>query len=276
MKTTAGSCTLGASAAQMWVVLCQLPCISSIRLTYQIRTIHRDPWAGVFVSVWYPARPDNCSEQHAVMSSLGQWLGWMKHNTGTVITSICVLLCFFYSTRHTTVGWHVTYCKVLYWAWTVILLDLVHDTWFYWTHRFLHWKPVYKHIHHMHHRYVSNLSPDWQNEYCFYDEDVAIVHHNFDYWIWFRSRAPSAFTGYSFHVIEALIVFANEILVCFMFPIHMGVHRLYHIATTIIHEGRKYCMSSNQTPAHLVLVQCDCWICWVTLWFVQGVMLAMR
>lgn len=92
---------------------------------------------------------------------------------------------------------------VLYLCLTIALLDILHDTWFYFTHRMLHWRPLYKHIHYIHH----------------------------------RTRAPSAFTGYSFHVLEAVIVFANEILVCFMFPIHIGLHRLYHIATTIIHEG---------------------------------------
>ena len=49
---------------------------------------------------------------------------------------------------------------------------------------------------------------------------------------------PTPFTGYSFHVVEALIVFANEVLVCFLFPIHMGLHRWYHmLTTTLIHMG---------------------------------------
>lgn len=48
---------------------------------------------------------------------------------------------------------------------------------------------------------------------------------------------PTAFTGYSFHVVEAVIVFANEIIVCFLFPIHIGVHRVYHMFTTVIHNG---------------------------------------
>jgi lathosterol oxidase len=85
----------------------------------------------------------------------------------------------------------------------VVLLDYLHDAWFYITHRFLHWKPVYKQIHYIHHRSVQ----------------------------------PSAFTGYSFHIVEAVIVFLNEILVCWLFPIHMGLHRVYHLFTTIIHEG---------------------------------------
>jgi hypothetical protein len=52
-----------------------------------------------------------------------------------------------------------------------------------------------------------------------------------------RSRAPSPFTGYSFHVAEAALVFANEILVCWAFPLHLGVHRVYHLLTTAIHQG---------------------------------------
>jgi hypothetical protein len=48
---------------------------------------------------------------------------------------------------------------------------------------------------------------------------------------------PTAFTGYSFHVAEALLVFANEVIVTFLLPIHRGLHRGYHLFTTIIHEG---------------------------------------
>ena len=47
---------------------------------------------------------------------------------------------------------------------------------------------------------------------------------------------PTAFTGYSFHVLEAIIVFFNEILVCFFLPIHTRVHRYYHMYTTVIHQ----------------------------------------
>eukprot|EP01025_Chloroclados_australasicus_P053070 TRINITY_DN6208_c1_g3_i1.p1 TRINITY_DN6208_c1_g3~~TRINITY_DN6208_c1_g3_i1.p1 ORF type:complete len:319 (-),score=15.95 TRINITY_DN6208_c1_g3_i1:391-1299(-) len=86
---------------------------------------------------------------------------------------------------------------------TIITLDYLHDTWFYWTHRLLHLGWMYKHVHHVHH----------------------------------QSTSPTAFTGYSFHVLEAVIVFANEIIVCFLFPIHLKVHRIYHIWTTCIHMG---------------------------------------
>lgn len=32
-------------------------------------------------------------------------------------------------------------------------------------------------------------------------------------------------------------MFANEVLVCYLLPIHVGLHRAYHLFTTIIHEG---------------------------------------
>ncbi len=38
-------------------------------------------------------------------------------------------------------------------------------------------------------------------------------------------------------MLEAVVVFANEILVCFLFPIHAGAHRVYHLFTTVIHNG---------------------------------------
>ncbi|GFH29332.1 fatty acid hydroxylase domain-containing protein, partial [Haematococcus lacustris] len=51
------------------------------------------------------------------------------------------------------------------------------------------------------------------------------------------STVPSAFTGYSFHVLEAALVFANEVLVVWLLPLHLGLHRLYHLVTTIVHLG---------------------------------------
>jgi hypothetical protein len=39
----------------------------------------------------------------------------------------------------------------------VCFLDYLHDTWFYWTHRLLHWRPLYKWVHFEHHRCVWGL-----------------------------------------------------------------------------------------------------------------------
>ncbi len=34
---------------------------------------------------------------------------------------------------------------------SVVALDYLHDAWFYWTHRLLHWRPLYVHVHALHH-----------------------------------------------------------------------------------------------------------------------------
>ena len=42
--------------------------------------------------------------------------------------------------------------QAAYMALTVVVLDYLHDAWFYWTHRLLHWRPLYAHVHAIHHR----------------------------------------------------------------------------------------------------------------------------
>mmetsp|Transcript_3610 Transcript_3610/g.9035 ORF Transcript_3610/g.9035 Transcript_3610/m.9035 type:complete len:243 (-) Transcript_3610:305-1033(-) len=87
---------------------------------------------------------------------------------------------------------------------TIVALDYLHDTWFYFTHLWMHkWRWLYSHVHYLHH----------------------------------QSKVPTAFSGYSLHVAEAALVFFDEIIVCFLFPIHVNVHRLYHLYTTLIHIG---------------------------------------
>jgi hypothetical protein len=44
--------------------------------------------------------------------------------------------------------------QVGYMAACVLLLDVLHDAWFYWTHRLLHWRPLYRAVHWEHHRCV--------------------------------------------------------------------------------------------------------------------------
>lgn len=41
---------------------------------------------------------------------------------------------------------------------TIVALDYLHDAWFYWTHRLLHWKLLYRHVHYLHHRCVMSTN----------------------------------------------------------------------------------------------------------------------
>jgi len=87
---------------------------------------------------------------------------------------------------------------------TVLSLDVLHDTWFYFTHLLMH-----------------------KNRWLL--SNVHYLHH--------QSKVPTPFSGYSLHVLEALIVFFDEILCVFVIPMHVSIHRLYHLYTTLIHIG---------------------------------------
>ena len=40
-------------------------------------------------------------------------------------------------------------------AYQIAIFFVIEDTWHYWTHRALHWGPLYKHIHKIHHQYSA-------------------------------------------------------------------------------------------------------------------------
>lgn len=78
------------------------------------------------------------------------------------------------------------------WAYLVFSLPLIlflHDTYFYWTHRLLHWRPVYRLVHFRHHQSVD-LNP-W--------------------------------AAMSFHPAEAVIEAIFLPLLVLIMPIHLGV-----------------------------------------------------
>lgn len=71
------------------------------------------------------------------------------------------------------------------WA-SVAVAVVVHDAYFYWTHRLLHWRPLYRAAHHVHH----------------------------------RSTSPTPWAAYAFHPIEALIQAGVYVLIVFTIPMH--------------------------------------------------------
>lgn len=74
----------------------------------------------------------------------------------------------------------------LYFFTSVLLIIFAHDTYFYWIHRFMHWKPVFKYVHHIHH----------------------------------LSTNPTPWAAFSFHPIEAILEVAIFPLLIFIIPLH--------------------------------------------------------
>ncbi|PZR34708.1 MAG: sterol desaturase [Azospira oryzae] len=93
--------------------------------------------------------------------------------------------------------------SVLYFFISLAGVVLLHDTYFYWTHRLMHWKKLFPFVHHIHH----------------------------------HSHNPTPLAAFSFHPLEALIEIGILPLIAFTFPVHRGViaaFSLYMIVMNVI------------------------------------------
>lgn len=82
---------------------------------------------------------------------------------------------------------------------TFILLIIVDDTWFYWSHRFMHNPKIYKYIHALHH----------------------------------KSLDVNPFSGFSFHVFEVAALFFWLIPFSIIIPIYLPVIAIFAIYAAI-------------------------------------------
>ena len=69
---------------------------------------------------------------------------------------------------------------------SIPMLIILHDTWFYWTHRAMHWKPVFKYVH--------------------------LVHH--------KSTDPTPWAAFSFHPLEAIVQGSYFPILVLVLPVH--------------------------------------------------------
>jgi lathosterol oxidase len=86
-------------------------------------------------------------------------------------------------------GWTLAYTPMSlhgkpYFFISILLMIILHDTYFYWTHRLLHWKPLFKAVHKTHHLSIN----------------------------------PTPFAAYAFHPVEAVIEVGIIPLVAFKIP----------------------------------------------------------
>lgn len=73
-----------------------------------------------------------------------------------------------------------------YFFFSIAAMIVLHDTWFYWTHRLMHWRPLFKVAHRVHH-----------------------LSHN-----------PTPWAAFSFHPIEALIEAMIYPVIILVLPVH--------------------------------------------------------
>lgn len=82
-----------------------------------------------------------------------------------------------------------------YFVFSVLVMILLHDAWFYFTHRLMHHPKLFKYVHKVHH----------------------------------QSTDPSPFAAFSFHPLEALVEAAIYVIFAFLFPVNIWALYVWQI-----------------------------------------------
>ncbi len=127
-----------------------------------------------------------------------------------------------------------------YFIFSVVAFIFIHDTYFYFTHRFMHWKKIYRYVHKIHH----------------------------------DSTNPTPWAAFAFHPLEAIVEVGIVPLVVFLMPIHplalliwvlyqTGMNVLGHLGFELFPSGfttgkiSKWHNTSTHHNMHHKLVNCN-------------------
>ena len=87
-----------------------------------------------------------------------------------------------------------------YFVFSVFIMILLHDAWFYFTHRLMHHPKLFKYIHKVHH----------------------------------QSTDPSPFAAFSFHPLEAIVEAAIYVIFAFLFPVNIWALYAWQIIQMVL------------------------------------------
>jgi len=99
---------------------------------------------------------------------------------------------------HTEVYFEVSEMGWGYYLLSLLILGVIHDAYFYFLHRFLHWKPMFQRVH--------------------------TVHH--------ESANPSPWAAFAFHPVEAILQGAFVPIVLILLPVHYSAVAVFLVLTT--------------------------------------------
>lgn len=136
-----------------------------------------------------------------IQKRLPRWNDYTREVGYSVVTAVIFAVIGFLVFATPFAKFTFTYYKISdyglgYFLVSIIMIILVHDTYFYWTHRWMHRRTVYKVVHRVHH----------------------------------LSTNPSPWAAMSFHPIEAVVEGMFIPIVAFMFPVHplaIGIFLLF-------------------------------------------------
>ncbi|MCO6149449.1 sterol desaturase family protein [Flavobacterium sp. NRK1] len=120
--------------------------------------------------------------------------------SAAVFTGITLLILFSPIKEYTLIYDNVNDYSYWWLIISIVVSFVIHDTYFYWMHRLLHHRKIYKYTH--------------------------VVHH--------RSINPSPWASYSFHILEAIPEGLVLLLLAFILPMHIIAISLFTIIGLII------------------------------------------
>jgi len=103
-----------------------------------------------------------------------------------IFVLVSIFLYFMYYEGYTKIYLDVSTYGWAYFVFSIVLMILLHDTYFYWTHRLLHVDFLYGRFHSIHHRYTN----------------------------------PSPWSSFAFHPVEAVLEVGIVILIVLIMPAH--------------------------------------------------------
>lgn len=147
---------------------------------------------------WHLKIQQRLPSQESVLTEL-------KYSLSTIfIFSLVIQLTLFTPVRDYSQVYTDLDAYPMWYFWLSIPLVIFgHDTYFYWMHRLMHWKPIYRYVHRVHH-----------------------LSHN-----------PTPLAAFSFHPLEAFLEIAYLPMIAFMLPTHRFVlffFGLYMMAMNVI------------------------------------------
>jgi lathosterol oxidase len=118
-----------------------------------------------------------------------------------VVFSTTGAIIFWLATHgHTKVYKDIHAHSIAYLVFSAVAFIVLHDAYFYWTHRFMHWRVVYKYVHRVHH----------------------------------LSTNPTPWAAFAFHPLEAVVEVGILLIMVFLIPLHPLAIFIWVIYMTVL------------------------------------------
>lgn len=178
--------------------------IEAIISVFSISVVRYFTLAGIPFALFYLLMPDKLGK-FKIQQKLATKKDfirevWHSLQSTLVFSMIAVGLVFTPLQQYTRIYTHINDFPLWYVAVALLLSLIIHDTYFYWMHRLLHHKKLFKLAH--------------------------LVHH--------KSTNPSPWTSYSFHILEAITEGLVLVPIVVLIPMHPLTILLFTITGFII------------------------------------------